>query len=254
MSTILITGCSSGFGLDTARHFLERGWDVIATMRTPKPGVLPASDRLRVLPLDVTKPDSIRALADAAGPIDALVNNAGIGLASIVEGTSLQTARAIFETNLFGALAVTQAFLPRLRERKGVIVNVSSSVTHRPLPLLAIYSASKAALNAFTESLALELAPQGVRVRLVLPGQAPETPFGQNAQAHMREQGVAIPEPYAAFVKTAFDSMMSRSGPLTRASDVSEAIWRAVTDPSAPMRQPAGADSITAAQASSRNA
>ena len=257
MSTILITGCSSGFGLDAARYFLDHGWDVIATMRTPNAGSLPKSDRLRVLPLDVTKPDSIRALADAAGPIDALVNNAGIGLASIVEGTSMQTARAIFETNLFGALAVTQAFLPRLRERKGVIVNVSSSVTHRPLPLLAIYSASKAALNAFTESLAIELEPQGVRVRLVLPGQSPETPFGQNAQANMREQGVTIPEPYAAFAKATFEAMMARKGPLTKPIDVSEAIWRAVTDPVAPLRQAAGADSIAAAQfsqASSRNA
>jgi NAD(P)-dependent dehydrogenase (short-subunit alcohol dehydrogenase family) len=256
MSTILITGCSSGFGLDAARHFLDQGWDVIATMRTPKPGVLPTSDRLRVLPLDVTKPDSIRALVAAAGPIDALVNNAGLGLASIVEGTSMQTARAIFETNLFGVLAVTQAFLPQLRERKGVIVNVSSCVMCREMAITEIYTASKAALNALTESLALELAPQGVRVRLVLPGRSPETPFGQNAQAHMREQGVAIPEPYAAFVKSAFDRMTSATGPVTHASDVSEAIWRAVTDPSAPMRQPAGADSIAAAQAtqaSSRN-
>ncbi|HEY1552236.1 MAG TPA: SDR family NAD(P)-dependent oxidoreductase, partial [Kofleriaceae bacterium] len=193
---------------------------------------------------------SIRTLAETVGPIDALVNNAGVGLASIVEGTSMQTARAIFETNLFGTLAMTQAFVAQLRERKGVIVNVSSSVTLRPLPLLSIYSASKAAMNAFTESLALELEPQGVRVRLVLPGQSPETPFGQNAQAHMREQGVAVPEPYGAFVKHAFEAMMSRSGPKTKASDVTAAIWRAVTDPAAPLRQPAGADAI---QASSRN-
>ena len=89
MKTILITGCSSGFGLETARLFLERGWAVIATMRTPRTDVLPASEHLRVLPLDVTDPESIRRLVEAAGPIHALVNNAGIGLMSVLEGTTM---------------------------------------------------------------------------------------------------------------------------------------------------------------------
>ena len=79
MQTILITGCSSGFGLETARHFLERGWRVIATMRTPREDLLPPSERLRVLQLDVTDAQSIRKAVEAAGPIDVLVNNAGFG-------------------------------------------------------------------------------------------------------------------------------------------------------------------------------
>ncbi len=244
MPTILITGCSSGFGLDTARTFLDRGWTVIATMRTPREDVLPHSERLRVLALDVTDPGSIRDAAAAAGPIDALVNNAGVGLLSVIEGTAMDTVRAIFETNTFGPIAVTQAFLPQLRERgAGVVVNVSSTTTLLPLPMLAVYTASKAALNAFTESLALELEPFGVRVRLVLPGSSPETPFGQNARARMQTEGIAVPEAYTDFAGRVFAGMGERrAGPVTRSVDVAEAIWRAVTDPSSPVRLPAGAD------------
>ena len=79
MKTVLITGCSSGYGLETARHFHAQGWNVVATMRTPREDVLPRSERLRVLALDVTKPESIAAALEASGPIDVLVNNAGIG-------------------------------------------------------------------------------------------------------------------------------------------------------------------------------
>ena len=79
MKTILITGCSSGFGLEIAKHFLDRGWKVIATMRVPNDNLVPQSEHLKILPLDVTDSESIRAAIDAAGPIDALVNNAGIG-------------------------------------------------------------------------------------------------------------------------------------------------------------------------------
>ncbi len=134
MKTILITGCSSGFGLETARYFLERDWKVIASMRTPREDVLPRSGGLRVLALDVTDPDSVRQAVESAGPIDVLVNNAGIGWLNALEGTPMDTARAIFETNTIGTMAVTQAVLPQFRQRKaGVVVNVSSSVTLTPL-------------------------------------------------------------------------------------------------------------------------
>jgi NAD(P)-dependent dehydrogenase (short-subunit alcohol dehydrogenase family) len=90
MNTILITGCSSGFGLETARLFLDRDWTVIATMRTPRQDLLPASERLRILPLDVTDADSVAQAVEAAGPIDVLVNNAGVGLLNAVEGVSME--------------------------------------------------------------------------------------------------------------------------------------------------------------------
>ena len=87
MKTILVTGCSSGFGLEIARYFLEHDWKVIATMRKPREDILPRSENLRVLALDVADPESIRQAIEAAGPIDVLVNNAGIGFLNAVEGT-----------------------------------------------------------------------------------------------------------------------------------------------------------------------
>ncbi|WP_374427623.1 SDR family oxidoreductase [Ideonella dechloratans] len=248
-STVLIAGCSSGFGLETARLFLARGWQVVATLRQPREGLLPASERLRLLPLDVTDYDSIRACLAEAGPIDALVNNAGIGLLAPLEGMTMAQARELFETNTLGTLAMTQAVLPQFRKQgRGVVVNVSSSVTLQPLPLLSVYTASKAAVNAFTESVALELAPFGVRMHLVLPGRAPATAFGANARGRMG----AEPHPaYAAFLAEVFAAVRDTGTPITEVADVTEAVWRAVTDPGAPMRLPAGADAVALAAAPS---
>ncbi|MBT2767819.1 SDR family oxidoreductase [Stenotrophomonas sp. ISL-67] len=240
MSTVMITGCSSGFGLETAQLFLARGWTVVATMRTPQADVLPPSDHLRVLALDITDPDSIAAAVAHAGPIDALVNNAGFGAPVPVELTPMETARALFETNTLGTLAMTQAVLPQLRQRgAGVIVNVTSTVTLKALPLVGVYTASKAAVNAFTESLAIEVAPFGVRVRLVLPGRSPTTRFGANAGIHLGGMDHAA---YGPLVTSVIASFRESSGPVTHASDVADAVWRAVTDPAAPMRIAAGAD------------
>jgi len=246
MQTVLITGCSSGFGLETARLFLERGWLVIATMRTPDAAILPPSERLRVLALDVTDADSIRAAIDAAGPIDALVNNAGVGVLYPLEAIPMATAHAVFEANTLGTIAMTQAVLPAFRARRaGVIVNVTSTVTLTPLPLLSVYTASKAAVNAFTESLALELEPLGIRTRLVLPGRAPTTRFGENARSRVQD---TMPADYAPLLEAVFARARS-GGPVTQARDVAEAVWRAVTDPAAPMRIPAGEDAEALAAA-----
>jgi NAD(P)-dependent dehydrogenase (short-subunit alcohol dehydrogenase family) len=245
MKTVLITGCSSGFGLETARYFLDRGWNVIATMRTPREEVLPRSERLRVLSLDVTDPESIRKVVEAAGQIDVLVNNAGIGVLNALEGTPMETAHELFETNTLGTIALTQALLPQFRLRKaGVIVNVTSSVTLRPRPLLSVYTASKAAVNAFTESLALELQQFGVRARLVIPGRSPETRFAENAQPRM--QG-GLPEAYANLAQSVFSSW-EQATEVTRSLDVAEAVWRAANDPSSPMRIAAGTDAVALAQ------
>jgi NAD(P)-dependent dehydrogenase (short-subunit alcohol dehydrogenase family) len=112
MKTVLITGTSSGYGRETARYFLDRGWNVIATMRKPDESLFPKSDRLRVMALDVTKPESIEALLQDCGPIDVLVNNAGIGVVGAFEATPLTTVREVFETNTFGVMAMTQAVIP----------------------------------------------------------------------------------------------------------------------------------------------
>jgi len=241
MKTILVTGCSSGFGLETARYFLDRDWRVIATMRRPDADVLPRSDRLRVLALDVDDAASIRAAVAAAGPIDVLVNNAGFGAAAPFETLPMEAVRGMFETNTFGTMALTQAVLPQLRARgEGVVVNVTSSVTYRPVPLTAGYRASKAAVNAFTEVLAEEVAPFGVRAHLVLPGRAPETRFADSARNHSQ---VAGSDAYAEMVRGVF-AQFAGPGPVTRARDVAEAVWRAATDPGCPLHLPAGEDAL----------
>ena len=90
MPKILITGCSSGFGLAIAQKFLNAGWDVVATMRTPRNNLLPSDGRLEILPLDVTRADSIAEAVEAAGTIDALVNNAGVGMLNVLEGSHMR--------------------------------------------------------------------------------------------------------------------------------------------------------------------
>lgn len=247
MKTVLITGCSSGFGLEIARYFLDRDWKVVATMRTPREDILPRSSNLNILALDVTDPQSIRQAVEAAGPIDVLVNNAGIGWLNALEGTSMDVARDVFETNTIGTMAMTQAVLPQFRERKdGVVVNVTSSVTLKPLPLLSVYTASKAAVNAFTEVLALELQQFGVRAHIVLPGRAPETRFGENARSRIQGEG-GFPEAYADLVQRVFSGWEQDQSAVTHALDVAEAVWRVATDPSAPLRIPAGADAVALA-------
>lgn len=246
MKTVLITGCSSGYGLETARHFLANGCKVIATMRTPRPDLFPVSNNLRILPLDVTQPKSIeQAMADA-GPIDVLVNNAGIGLFGAFEATPMSTVREIFETNTFGAMAMCQAVIPQFRERRaGTIVNVTSSATLAPFPLVAAYTASKAAIEGFSASLEHELKAIGVRVKLVEPGYGPATRFAANGQQRM--QGL-ITEPYEAFAHAVFAGF-SQVSAVTEATDVAEVVWQAANDTSGRLRFPAGADAVALAAA-----
>jgi len=252
MKTVLITGCSSGYGLETARHFHAQGWNVIATMRTPRAGILPTSERLRVLPLDVTKPASVAAALETSGPIDVLVNNAGIGVVGVFEVTPMATIRDVFETNTFGVMATTQAVLPQFRARRsGVIVNVTSSVTLASMPLAAAYTASKMAIEGFTGSLAHELAAFNIRVKLVEPGYAPTTRFTANGDARMAG---LFPETYAAFANPILDAF-AQVTTVTKESEVAEAVYAAATDSSGQLRFPAGPDALALAAArSSRHA
>ena len=246
MKTVLITGCSSGYGLETARHFHAKGWTVIATMRTPRNELLPSSERFRLLPLDVTNPESIAAAIEAAGPIDALVNNAGIGTVGAFEATPLAQVRKLFETNTFGAMAMMQAVIPGFRaQRSGVIVNVTSSVTLAAMPLAAAYTASKTAIEGFTGSLAHEMQAFGIRVKLVEPGYGPTTRFAQNTDIRLDD---LIPEAYAAFAAPIFAAFASPAL-VTRETDVAEAIWRAAHDETGRLHFPAGADAVALAEA-----
>jgi NAD(P)-dependent dehydrogenase (short-subunit alcohol dehydrogenase family) len=250
MKSVLITGCSSGYGLETARYFHAQGWTVVATMRTPRADILPRSDRIRVLALDVTKADSIAAALEAvaaAAPIDVLVNNAGIGLMGAFEATPMATIREVFETNTFGVMAMTQAVLPQFRARRsGVVVNVTSSATLAPMPLAAVYTASKIAIEGFTSSLALELEAFNVRAKLVEPGYGPSTRFTSNSGSRM--EGL-IPEAYAPYAERIFASF-GQPGLVTTELDVAEGVWRAANDETGQLRFPAGPDAVELARSS----
>ena len=247
MKTVLITGCSSGYGLETARHFHSRGWNVVATMRTPREDILPRSKRMRVLALDVTDDASIAAALDASGPLDVLVNNAGIGLVGAFEAMPMVHVRKLFETNTFGVMAMTQAVIPGFRaQRSGVVVNVTSSVTLAPMPLAAAYTASKMAIEGFTGSLAHELGAFDVRVKLVEPGYAPSTRFAHNTELRVDD---LIPEAYAAFAGPIFAGFATPAL-VTKETDVAEAVWLAAHDGSGQLRFPAGPDAVALARAS----
>lgn len=241
MKTVLITGCSSGYGLETARYFLALGWKVIATMRTPRDDLFPPSANLRVIALDVTCAESIAQARDVAGPVDVLVNNAGIGLFGAFEATPMATVREIFETNTFGVMAMCQAIIPQFRARgAGTIVNVTSSVALAPFPLVAAYTASKTAIEGFTASLGHELEAFGVCVKLVEPGYGPSTRFTASGQRRM--QGL-IPAAYEAFAHRVFSSLAGNHV-VTREADVALEVWRAANDVTGQLRFAAGADAV----------
>ncbi|WP_125953681.1 SDR family oxidoreductase [Novosphingobium sp. MD-1] len=245
--TILITGTSSGYGKAIAEHFLEQGWHVIATMRRPEAAAFDGDTRqLRVLPLDVTNAASIASLIEAAGQIDVLVNNAGIGAVGAFEATPMALVRQLFDTNTIGVMAMCQAVIPQMRARRaGTIVNVTSSVTLGAFPLAAAYTASKQAIEGFTGSLAHELAYFNIRTKLVEPGYAPTTRFASNAVMPVDQ---LIPDAYAGFAKPIMEAF-GTPALTTRESDVAEGVWRAVHDTDGQLHFPAGADAVALAGA-----
>jgi short-subunit dehydrogenase len=175
---VLITGCSSGIGRALAGVLTERGYEVIATARNlDSLAEVPAAQKLA---LDVTSDASVAAAVAAAGPVDVLVNNAGVGLWGPSEAVTMADAVRLFETNLFGVMRMHKAVLPQMRARKsGMIVQVSSVAGRGSGPLLGHYSASKQALNAISAALRIELAMFGIKVT-VIDLQAVDSDFGRN--------------------------------------------------------------------------
>lgn len=172
---VLITGCSTGTGRATALHMHKAGWPVYATARNVEKLDELAKAGIKTLQLDVTDEDSmslaVKRIVDDHGAVGVLINNAGSATYGSVEDVPLETARASFEANLWGALRLAQLVLPGMRAQKnGRIINVSSLLGKFSPPGGAIYHASKHALEAYTDSLRLEVAPYGVKVALVEPG------------------------------------------------------------------------------------
>jgi NAD(P)-dependent dehydrogenase (short-subunit alcohol dehydrogenase family) len=166
---VLITGCSTGFGRGAAVELTKRGHEVIATARRPE--VLDDLDVAERLALDVTSDASVADAFATAGRVDALVNNAGVGMVGPVERLPIEDGKQLFDTNFFGALRCIQAVLPQMRERgSGTIVNVSSVAGRVGPPLDGMYSGSKFALEGLSEVLFREVGHFGIKVSVVEPG------------------------------------------------------------------------------------
>ena len=181
MKRVLVTGCSSGIGRALAVELTQRGHQVIATARRVE--TLDGLDVARRVSLDVTDAASVDAAVAAAGPIDDLVNNAGFSLWGVVEAVNDEDVRRLFETNVFGALRMIREVLPQMRARRsGAIFQVSSAAAKRSTAMLGHYAATKAALDAYSEALRIELAPFRIAVSTVVLG-AVESAIGDNRQS-----------------------------------------------------------------------
>jgi NAD(P)-dependent dehydrogenase (short-subunit alcohol dehydrogenase family) len=232
---ILVTGAGRAIGAATAIECARRGHEVVATARDPE--LLAPLDAARKLPLDVTDPDSISAALDAAGELDAVVNNAALQSRGPLEGYPLDRLHAIVDTNTYGPLRLAQALVPAWRERgSGVFVNVSSVQGQVATPLEGAYAASKYALEALSETLHYELAHFGIRMVIIQPGYiAPGMKHGVHHDG---------PEVYAP-LRDAWESTATKvTGPSGRPGPeiVAVAIANAVEDPATPLRVPVGAD------------
>ncbi|MEM7710504.1 MAG: SDR family oxidoreductase [Pseudomonadota bacterium] len=240
MPTILITGTSSGIGRATAKHFSSKGWNVVATMRNPgDAGDL--ADEALVLPLDVTARDGIdRAVKDAVdafGRLDVVVNNAGYAVIGALEAVSAEQIERQFAVNVFGAMAVTQAVLPRFRAQNGgTIVNISSIVGRFTYPLGAVYDASKFAIEGFSEAMRFELEAIGARMKIVEPGLI-ASDFGTRSMQFAHDPSLTAYRPLV----DAMGAMAAKFADMAEPADVvAEAVWQAATDGTDALRYPAG--------------
>ncbi len=237
---ILITGASSGIGLETAKLFQSKNWKVAATMRTPeKAEDLQKIADVETIRLDVTDVESIKAAISEAlekfGRIDALVNNAGYGLLGPFEAASPEQIERQFDTNLFGLFNVCREIIPHFREQKrGTIVNISSLGGRVALPFSSLYSATKFAIEGFSESLQYELEPFKIRVKLIEPGPI-KTDFYSRSQDVARKDGLTV---YDRRLEPFLEFMDKGGNDAPDGSAVAEAIYQAVTDDSKKLRYP----------------
>ena len=233
----LVTGASSGIGKAAARALVGAGFTVYGTSRKATAGE--KREEAVFLPLEVTDDESaagaVREVLDRSGRIDVLVNNAGFGIAGAAEESSIEQARALFETNLFGAMRMTRAVLPHMRQQgSGRIINVSSIVGLIPVPFMALYASSKHALEGYSESVDHELREHGVRVLLVEPGYTNTGFDGNSAKAD-------TPLPIYAQQRHIFDDVLAAA--MKDGDDpaiVATAVVTAATDPKPKLRYTAG--------------
>jgi NAD(P)-dependent dehydrogenase (short-subunit alcohol dehydrogenase family) len=236
--TTLITGCASGIGQAIAELFAARGHHVVAAMRDPSKGQHLAEHGCEVVELDVTDPEALGRAIRGAGPLDVLINNAGVGYYGAVETMPDDVLRETFEVNLFAPVAAIRAALPAMRARRsGTIVNISSVMGQVPVPVGSAYAASKAGLEAVSEALALEVYPFGVRVVIIQPGFF-RTSIAANGRPRSR---LRADSPYAALEEKMADRNQAGVGGGQDPMLAAEQIWDAVHTESVQLRVPVGA-------------
>ncbi len=242
--TILITGASSGIGKATAKHFNEKGWKVIASMRSPeKEQELNQLDNVLVSKLDVTDLDSITKTIkngiEKFEKIDVLLNNAGYGAYGPLEAFPRENIIKQFNTNVIGLLDVTKAILPHLRQNKsGRIINISSIGGKMTFPLGSLYHGTKFAVEGISESLSFELEGLGIQVKIIEPGMI-ATDFSGRSFDFQHQPELTD---YQSIVDGLVKSMATSSTQFSPPALVAQVIYKAATDDTNQMRYRAGAD------------
>lgn len=244
--TVLITGASSGIGRATAELFQQKGWNVVATMRSPeKEQELTKLDNVLVTKLDVqdasTIDNTIKQAIDTYSTIDVLINNAGYGLAGTFESMDVSTIKRQFDVNVFGLFSVTRAVLPYMRKQKdGIIINISSVGGRMTFPLFSLYHATKFAVEGFSESLNYELGAVGIKVKIVEPGSV-KTEFSGRSLDFQHNEQLAEYNEFVAHIMKAFQDRAA-AGNGSTPDMTAEIIYNAATDGTNTLRYRAGAD------------
>ncbi len=240
--TVLITGASTGIGYTTAMLFFQRGWNVVATMRSPESATdLANLATVRCLRLDVTDAASITAAISHTisefGAIDVLINNAGYALMGAFEACTPEQIERQFATNVFGLMAVTRAILPHFRDRQaGVIVNIASIGGRMAFPAYSLYHSTKWAVEGFSDSLQYELAPFNIQVKIVEPGPIKTDFYGRSPDIATQPELTA----YDAFLAKVLPNLTQAGSNGSPPDAVAEVIYQAATDRSPRLRYPAG--------------
>lgn len=250
--TVIITGASSGIGMEAALYFYERGWNTIATLRNPEKRRTPLHKKNlpNLLHLDVTDPASIQAVIqytlDKYQKIDVVVNNAGYAVYGPFEATNPEQLSRQFDTNVCGLMEVTRQILPVFRQQKGgALINVASMGGRIGFPLYSLYNSTKWAVEGFSEALHYELKPLNIRVKLIEPGVI-KTDFYERSLVTTDNFGWA--EPYGAIIQRGkkWDSEHAmRTG--AEPSLVARVIYKAATDKNGRLRYLVGTDAHQAA-------
>jgi NAD(P)-dependent dehydrogenase (short-subunit alcohol dehydrogenase family) len=242
MKTIFITGASGGLGKAAVQLFHKKGWNVIATMRnTDKAKDLSGMDRVTVLPLDIAEPEQIKAAvarATASGEVDVVLNNAAFGWVGPLEGVTDEQLSKQIDTNLLGAIRVTQAFIPHFRSQKrGMFINITSIAGLVTFPFASLYHAVKWGLEGWSEGMSYELAPFGIGIKTIAPGFI-RTDFGSNMQ-------MTSLEPYKGSMDKFMSVVASHMDPTTQGStaeEIAAIVFEAATDGKDKVHYTAGAD------------